>query len=114
VTTSGASFYEQQIRLLQARDADRLVEAQYADDATLVSFQNVIRGSDALKEYFRGYLDQLGNLELISTDNFQESGDFIFFEATVKTARGTVRVYDAMVLRDGKIAYHFTGVAGPA
>jgi hypothetical protein len=29
------------------------------------------------------------------------------------TALGTTRVYDAFVLREGKIAYHFAGVIGP-
>ena len=109
-TSSGREFYERQIRLLQAKDAVRLVDEQYADDATLVSFQNVIRGSEALKEYFRGYLELLGDLELISTDKFRETHDSIFFEATVKTNFGRGRVYDAMVIQDGKIKYHFTGV----
>ena len=58
--SSGFEFYERQIELLQGKDAERLVDEQYAEDATLVSFQNVIRGSDALKEYFRGYLELLG------------------------------------------------------
>ena len=106
----GRELYERQIRLLQAKDATRLVEEQYADDATLVSFQNVIRGGEALKEYFAGYLELLGDLELISTDKFRETGDSIFFEATVRTNFGLGRVYDAMVIRGGKIVYHFTGV----
>ena len=86
------------------------MDEQYTEDATLVSFQNVIRGSDALKEYFRGYLEVLGELELISTDKFQETGDTVFFEATVRTSYGRGRVYDAMVIEDGRIKVHFTGV----
>ena len=34
----------------------------------------------------------------------------MFFEATVKTNLGTVRVFDAWTMRDGKIFHHFTGV----
>jgi len=52
----------------------------------------------------------LGDLELISTDKFQETDNSIFFEATVRTNFGRGRVYDAMVLQDGKITLHFTGV----
>ena len=34
----------------------------------------------------------------------------VFLEATVTTNLGQVQVYDAFVMRDGKVAYHFTGV----
>jgi ketosteroid isomerase-like protein len=107
---TGQQFYERQIRLLQEKDADRLVDEHYAEDATVVSFATVVRGADALKEYFRGYLAALGDLTLLSTDNFQSTGDTILFEATVETGRGRARVYDAIVLEGDKIKYHFTGV----
>jgi hypothetical protein len=103
-------LYEAQIRYLQAADVDGLIDNQYTQDALLVSFDNQIRGNAALKEYFRGYLQVLGTIEVLSTDRFVETEDAVFFEATMRTNLGQARVYDAWVLRDGKIAYHFTGV----
>jgi len=110
---SGQQFYERQLAYLQAGDVKGLIDQHYHDDALLVGFDVTVRGHDALTVHFRGYLQRLGQLEVLSTDKFVETGDTIFLEATVRTALGAARVYDAFVLRDGKIAYHFTGVIGP-
>ena len=112
--TSKRQFYEAQIEYLVAGDVEGLIDNQYTDDALLVSFDNQIRGNAALKEYFKGYLEMLGKLEVVSTDKFVETEDAIFFEATVNTNFGQAVVFDAWVIRDGKIAYHFTGVHPPA
>jgi hypothetical protein len=108
--TEKRQLYDAQLRYLQAGDVDGLIDNQYTDDALLVSFDNQIRGNAALKEYFRGYLQVLGTIEVLSTDRFVETDDTVFFEATMKTNLGRARVFDAWVLRDGKISYHFTGV----
>jgi len=108
--TARRRLYEDQIRFLRAGDVEGLIDNQYTDDATLVSFDTQVTGAAALKEHFRGYLEALGNLDVLSTDKFVETGDTIFFEAKVKTDLGEATVYDAWVLRGGKIAYHFTGV----
>ena len=63
-----------------------------------------------LKQYFRGYVAKLGNLQMVSLDAFVETDDAVLFEATVRTATGEARVFDAFVLLEGKAAYHFTGV----
>ena len=94
-------FYEAQIRYLVAGDVEGLID-------------NQIHGNADLKTYFKGYLEMLGKLEVVSTDKFVETDDTLFFEATVNTNFGQAKVFDAWVLRDGKIAYHFTGVYPPA
>ncbi len=103
-------FYDAQIRYLQAGDVEGLIDNQYTQDATLISFDNQIVGNAALKEYFAGYLKMLGSLEVISTDKFVETDDSLFFQATVKTGLGQAVVFDAWVLRGGKISHHFTGI----
>jgi ketosteroid isomerase-like protein len=108
--TTKRQLYEAQLRYLQAGDVDGLIDNQYTQDALLVSFDRQIRGNGALKEYFGGYLEVLGTIEVISTDRFVETDDTVFFEATMKTNLGQAQVFDAWVLRDDKIAYHFTGV----
>jgi len=108
--TPGRALYDRQIRFILDKDVDGLIDTNYAADAELVSFGNVVKGNAALKEYFRGYVAMLGDLVIESTDKFVETDDAVFFEATVRSALGRARVYDAFVLRDGRIAVHFTGV----
>ena len=108
---TGRAFYDRQLEFLTSKDVEGLIANQYAPDAELISFDFVVKGADALVEHFRGYLEQLGGLEVVSTDQFRATDDTIFFEATVKTgAYGVVRVYDAWTLdSDGRILKHFTG-----
>ena len=108
-TTPGWQFYDRQIAFLEGEDIDGLM-TQYADDAVLVSFDNQIRGKQAMHEYMRSYLQRLGTLRLLSTDKFTETPDSIFFEATIQTTGGIARVYDVFMLRDGKATHHFTGL----
>jgi hypothetical protein len=108
-TTPGHDFYDRQIAFLEANDLDGLI-GQYADDAVLVSFDRVVRGKEALREYMRGYLGGLGTLQLVSTDRFTETEDSIFFEATVRSLLGEAKVYDVFILRDGVATHQFTGV----
>lgn len=108
--TPGRRFYDEQLKFITEHDVDGLIDNHYTPDAVLISGERIVRGRAALKEYFRGYLTQLGNLRLESTDAFTEAPDAIYFEATVTTKLGRAKVYDGWVLRDGKIAYHFTGV----
>lgn len=106
----GREFYDRQIQYLLDRDTDTMIDEHYNENATLVSHNAVVRGRDDLKQYFKGYVEMLGDLEVVSTDRFTETGDAIFFEATVNSALGQARVYDAFVMSDGRIDYHFTGV----
>ena|SRR5438045_9697630 len=108
--TSGRRFYDDQIALLIQANSDELIDRHYHEDAVLVSTGKAVRGRDALKQHFRGYLQMLGKLEILSLDAFIETEDTILFEATVRTALGVAKVYDAFVMRDGKATHHFTGV----
>lgn len=109
-TTPGKKFYEEQLDYLTAQDIDGLVDNHYAEDGSIIAFDYVIQGRAALKQHFQEYMEMLGYIKLKSTDKFTETDDTIFFEATVETKLGTVEVYDAFVLKDGKITHHFTGL----
>jgi SnoaL-like protein len=109
-TTWGRRFFDEQIALLQEMKTDELIERHYHSDAVLVSFQGVVRGQEALKHHFRKYMKKLGQLSVLSLDQFVETEDGIFLEASVVTALGKAQVYDAFVVRDGRISHHFTGI----
>jgi len=106
----GRKFYLEQLQFLKQNKTDELIDAHYHDDAVLVSFGKTVRGKEALKRHFRAYIQNLSPLVVKSTDKFTSTEDTIFLEATVESARGQARVYDAFVLRDGKISHHFSGV----
>ena len=78
-------LYERQIQFLVDKDVDGLIETNYAPDAELITFQTVIKGRDALRTYFRGYIEMLGDIVVESTDKFAETDDAILFEATVRS-----------------------------
>lgn len=112
-TTPGRAFYDRQVAFLEAGDVEGLIHTQYAVDAELVGFDLKVTGTDALIKHFHGYLEHLGGLKVLSTDKFMETDDAIMFEATVKVGAGVARVYDSFVLlKNGKAAYHFTGLLG--
>jgi ketosteroid isomerase-like protein len=110
--TPGRVFYDRHIQFLVDKDVDGLVETNYAPDAELITFQTVVSGREALRRYFRDYIDMLGDIVVESTDEFAETDDAIFFEATVSSKLGRARVYDAWTIRNGQITHHFAGVMG--
>ena len=109
-TSFGKQFYDEQLAYLAAHDVDGLIDNHYNEDAVLTSLDFEVRGRAALKDHFRGYLKTLGNITVTSTDHLIAGKDTIFFDAHVTTDLGPAIVFDAFVLKDGKISYHFTGV----
>jgi len=51
----GAKFHEEQLSLLEQNKTDELIDSHYHEDVALVSFQKIVRGGHALREYFREY-----------------------------------------------------------
>jgi hypothetical protein len=110
VDSSGKELYLRQVECLISKDVDRLINENYNNDAVLISASAIIRGKSALKKHFTSYLSKVNIKKVRSTDAFVETDDALLFEATIESDQGTARVYDAFVLRAGKISYHFTGV----
>jgi hypothetical protein len=108
--TQQRRFYDEQISLLKQGRVSELIESHYHEDAVLVSATKVVSGTEALKEHFHAYMKMLGNLEVLSVDAFAEANDSLLFEATVRSALGEAKVYDAFVFRDGVASHHFTGL----
>jgi len=110
VDTPGKKIYLRQVECLISKDIERLVRDNYNEDATLVSAKSTVHGKTALKTHFQNYLSRVNIKGVKSTDLFVESADALLFEATVETDAGFVKVYDAFVLKNNKVSYHFTGV----
>jgi hypothetical protein len=110
VDTPGRRFFDEQLSLLQQGKTDELIDRHYDPNAVLISTANVVRGQDALKVHFRAYVAMLAKVEVLSLDAFFETDEGILLEATMQTALGEAKVYDAFVLKNGKVTHHFTGV----
>jgi len=105
-------FYDRQLQYLADQDVDGLIDNHYTVDAELLGFNVHEIGHEALKRHFREYLQHLGYIKLISTDQYVEGQNSILFEATVETAGGIARVYDVFIFRGDKLSHHFTGLLG--
>src|SRR5436190_23881173 len=105
-TTPGRRFYEEHLGYINARDFDGLIDHHYTEDAVFTSFFGCLRGREALRAHFKEYLGSLGDLK-VRLDKMTESEDTLLLETTVTTNTGTMRTYDAFVLRGGLISWQF-------
>jgi ketosteroid isomerase-like protein len=110
VVSPGRRFFDEQLALLQQAKADELIDKHYHNDAVLISTTQVVKGQAALKKHFHAYMTVLAKIEMVSLEALIEADDVILVEATMRTALGEAKTYDAFVLKDGKITHHFTGV----
>ncbi len=107
------AFYDEQIEMLAEKNAAKLVEAHYHDEAVMLVASGeepiVAKGKQAITELFNGYLTYVYK-GFLSTEKFIPTEDSLMFEATIDTANGPARVYDSMYMKDGKIIRHFSGM----
>jgi glyoxylase-like metal-dependent hydrolase (beta-lactamase superfamily II) len=107
------AFYERHIALLARGDVQKLVDTDYREDAVMILLAKdeaqVISGREQLKQVLGAYLEFVYR-GFVSTEKYGETDDCLAFEATIRTATGTERVYDAMQLKDGQIFRHYSGV----
>lgn len=108
-------FYDNHLALLAKNDVNELVEHDYHEDAVmilLVAEQPIyVRGHAELKVQLGDYLANIYR-GFVSTEKLAITDDSIHLEATINTAWGPSRVYDALYMKDGKIFRHYSGVKG--
>ena len=109
--TPGWKFFQRHLNFFYAKDIDGLLASDYNDDAVVMSYDFAIKGKEGLKQLFTAYLEMIGDMQLTSTEHFNETEDSILIEATMQTSKaGERKVYDVFVLKNGKISYHITGL----
>jgi hypothetical protein len=108
-------FYDNHLVLLDNNDVNELVDHDYHDDAVmilLVAEEPIyVYGKEALKQQLGDYLTNIYR-GFISTEKLAITEDSIHLEATINTAWGPSKVYDALFLKDGKIFRHYSGLKG--
>ena len=115
-TTPGRKFFDEHMAYISAKDVGGMVDAQYTQNAVLISPFNIldtppphiVRGNQALKEFLGKYLDWQGEIKVESLYNFAELDDSITFHAILTSNTGRWVVSDAWYMRDGQIDRHYS------
>jgi hypothetical protein len=90
-------------------DADGLTDDMFTEDARLVTPRLAVEGREEVRSVFRDIFARESGFEPGSVDRITCGDDYIWFEATVSSSLGRRRLYDVMVLRDGKISLQLVG-----
>lgn len=103
----GQEFLEKFLGHLQRQDLDGLMR-DYHENAELVAFGFVLKGKDAIRQYFgKDFIKRSGKLLDMTTDAYFESDDIILFTMSIKSENlGMVIARDALYLKDEKIFRH--------
>ena len=90
-------------------DADGLADDLFTEDARLVTPRLAVEGRDQVRSVFRDIFARESGFEPGSVDRITCGDDYIWFEATVSSSLGKRRLYDVMMLSDGKISLQLVG-----
>ncbi len=108
-----SAFVNRHLELLGAGDANALVDNDYHEQALMILMigdkPRVIRGKPALKDLFGVYLRDIYR-GLVAMKKLEYTDDSICLEATIMTTGGESGVWDAILMKDGKIYRHFSGL----
>ncbi|HEX9316713.1 MAG TPA: nuclear transport factor 2 family protein [Actinomycetota bacterium] len=90
-------------------DADGLVDDMFTEDARLVTPRLAVEGREEVRSVFRDIFARESGFEPGSVDRITCGDDYIWFEATVSSSLGHRRLYDVMLLSDGRISLQLVG-----
>jgi ketosteroid isomerase-like protein len=90
-------------------DADGLADDMFTEDARLVTPRLAVEGREQVRSVFRDIFARESGFEPGSVDRITCGDDYIWFEATVSSSLGHRRLYDVMLLNDGKISLQLVG-----
>lgn len=115
-TTPGRQFFDEHMAYIGRNDIDGMIDNQYTQDAVLISpFDvldtpppHIVRGTKALKDFFRTYIDWQGSINVEQLYDFAETETSIFFQAIFTSKTGRWVVGDAWHMADGKIGTHYS------
>jgi ketosteroid isomerase-like protein len=90
-------------------DADALADDLFTEDARLVTPRLAVEGREEVRSVFRDIFARESGFDPKSVDRITCGDDYIWFEATVSSSLGQRRLYDVMVLNDGRISLQLVG-----
>lgn len=97
---------------LAARDVERAMKL-YAEDAEVVRYEGVARGTDEIRAFLIGFLSGYERFELISVDQVQRSDDMVVYDSSNETGAGVLQTINVLQLDgDGLIRRHVPLIRG--
>ncbi|MCF6277952.1 MAG: nuclear transport factor 2 family protein [Anaerolineales bacterium] len=101
-------FAEAYLAALNAHDADA-VTALYADNATLVTRDRILRGAGAIRVWYGQYFDSMLPEATFTFKKTNKMGDMHFINWDADSSAGQVRKgRDTVMLSRGKVSLHFS------
>ncbi|WP_201981961.1 nuclear transport factor 2 family protein [Hymenobacter rubidus] len=111
-SAAAQAFQATQVSYLERGDVAGLLQACYAPDARLHTFQFRADGHAAIGQVLQTYLKRLGQLGSRSIDKFITGSDYIWLELSIQQPTGEepIRVYEVKFVREGKIYLQLFGL----
>ena len=108
-TTVTHAFHDWYLGFHSRGDADGLADDFFTDDAQLVTARVDVSGREAIRSMFRDLFAKEAEFTPLSVENITSDEDYVWFEATVTSTLGKRRVYDVMLVRNGKVYLQLVG-----
>ncbi|GAB2558203.1 nuclear transport factor 2 family protein [Spirosoma aerophilum] len=90
-------------------DADALADDFFTEDIQLLTAGVNMTGREPVRHMFKDLFAKEAEFTPLSVENITSDSDYVWFEATVTSSLGKRRVYDIMLVRDGKVQLQLVG-----
>jgi hypothetical protein len=90
-------------------DANGLADYFFTEDAQLITARVDVAGREPIRKIFQDLFAIETDFTPLSVQNITNDSDYVWFEATVTSSLGERRVYDMMLIRDGKVHLQLVG-----
>jgi hypothetical protein len=109
---SGRDLVDHINELMSEKDVEALGDL-YAADAQMVLYYRVASGRDEIRRLLASSLESHGVYDVISVDQFQDTGDIVMWDATVERDAGILEATHILILdTDGLIHRHIPRIRG--
>lgn len=112
MASSGHELVDRMGDLMSTGDVSALVE-MYAPDAETVLYHRVAVGRDEIRDLLATSLGSHGLYNVVSIDQYQDTGDIVMWDATVEREEGVQETTHIVILDDdGLIRRHIPRIRG--
>ena len=109
---AGRDLVDHMNHLMSTGDVDALCDL-YSPDAEMVLYYRVASGKEEIRSLLAASLSAHGIYEVVSVDQFQDTGDIVMWDATVERDLGILEATHILVLdEDGLIHRHIPRIRG--
>lgn len=107
--TKAIEFHQNYLKFHKENNANGLADEFFTEDIHLISASVNIKGRESVRKMFQNLFAIESGFTPISVQNITHDIDYVWFEATVKSSLGERRVYDVMLLNEGKVCVQLVG-----